>query len=113
MLILSHHRSMSAFQPLFSMALLFLFCAIACTENKDRLIASKVGERVEEFRKKKSEECRQSLLSRAEKKVDSLLLAEAQQVLQDSLGRLRPFRPGQPPAVPPIDSAAVKPLFRQ
>ena len=30
---------MSAFQPLFSMALLFLFCAIACTENKDRLKA--------------------------------------------------------------------------
>lgn len=85
----------------------------SCMENKDNLIAAKVSERVEDFKKKKKEECRQNLLSIAERKVDSLLLAEAQQVLQDSLSRLRPFRPGLPPEVPPIDSAAVKPLFRQ
>jgi hypothetical protein len=68
---------------------------------------------VSDFRRKKSAECRQSLLMKAEKKVDSLLLAEAQQALQDSLARLRPFKPNQPPPIPAIDSLTVKPLFDQ
>jgi hypothetical protein len=85
----------------------------SCQEDKSKVIAEKVAERVDDFRRKKKEECRKSLLSKAEKKVDSLLLAEAQQLLQDSLGRLRPFRPGQPPVVPPIDSLAVEPLFKR
>ena len=93
--------------------LLYCYSLLGCGEDKKVVIAEKVNERVEDFKKKKKAECRQSLLSKAEKIVDSLLLAEAQQSLQDSLGRLRPFRPLQPPAVLPIDSSAVAPLFRQ
>jgi hypothetical protein len=32
--------------------------------------------------------------------------------LNDSLGRLRPGRPFQPAAVPPIDSLSVQPIFK-
>jgi hypothetical protein len=84
---------------------------IACADDKHKLIAEKVSEKVEDFRKKKIESCRQSLLAKAEKQVDSLLLAEAQQSLQDSLSRLKPFRPIQPPPVLPIDSLKIQPFF--
>ena len=82
-----------------------------CAEDKSNLIAEKVSERVEDFKKKKIKTCHQSLLAKAEKQVDSLLLAEAQASLQDSLSRLKPFRPQQPPTVLPIDSLKVKPIF--
>ncbi len=83
-----------------------------CQNDKEKIIQEKVSERVADFRKKKSLECRQSLLAKAEHAVDSLLLAEAQQSLQDSLSKLRPFRPAQPPAIPAIDSNGIKPIFK-
>ncbi len=91
---------------------LFFGCTmLGCDENKQKIIDEKVSERLESFKKKKLEECWQHLYAKAEKQVDSLLLSEAQFALQDSLARLRPFRPTQPPAVPAIDSAVVQPLF--
>lgn len=97
---------------LFCLAGLLLFgVSTGCANDKDKIIAEKVTERLEEYTKKRKEECWQGLLAKAEKKVDSLLLAEAQQALQDSLSRLRPFKPLQPPPVPAIDSLSVKPLF--
>ncbi len=100
--------------PSFLIRLLCLTLCIVmsgCADDKPKLIAEKVRERLDDFRKKKIETCRQSLLAKAEKQVDSLLLAEAQEALQDSLSRLKPFRPAQPPPVPPIDSLKVKPIF--
>jgi hypothetical protein len=91
--------------------LILCLCLQGCAEDKSELIAAKVLERVEDFRKKRIEACRQSLLAKAESAVDSLLLAEAQESLQDSLARLKPFRPVQPPAVLPIDSLKIKPIF--
>lgn len=84
---------------------------IACADDKHKLIAEKVSERVEDFKKKKMESCRESLLAKAEKQVDSLLLAEAQESLRDSLSRLKPFRPVQPPPLLPIDSLKIQPFF--
>jgi hypothetical protein len=82
-----------------------------CGQNKEALIQQKIAEKTVAFRTKKSAECRESLLQLAEKTVDSLLLAEAQQQLLDSLSRSKPGRPLRPPAVPPIDSLAIKPIF--
>jgi hypothetical protein len=63
------------------------------------------------FKAKKSAECLEALLQTAEHTVDSLLLSEAQNTLNDSLSRLRPGRPFQPAAILPIDSLMVKPIF--
>lgn len=83
----------------------------ACTQDKEAIVQAKVAERVSYFKSQKSAECRERLLATAEKTVDSILLAEAQQSLLDSLARLRPNRPFQPPKVNPIDSLTVKPIF--
>jgi hypothetical protein len=85
----------------------------ACGPDKDTIIQQKVTARIAEFEKKKKEECRKGLLDEAESIVDSLLLAEAQAQLRDSLNRARPFKPVQPPAVPPIDSLEIKPIFKK
>jgi hypothetical protein len=85
----------------------------ACQPDKSAIIQQKIAARVTEFSKKERAKCRESLLSRANELVDSMLLAEAQQQLRDSLGRARPSKPIQPPDVPPIDSAEIKPIFEQ
>lgn len=82
-----------------------------CARDQEAIVRQKVAERTSVFRAKKSAECREKLFMAAEKMVDSLLLAEAQQELRDSLSRMRPGRPMQPVPVPPIDSLTVKPLF--
>jgi hypothetical protein len=84
---------------------------LGCKSDKERIIQQKVAENLQDFRKKKSQECSEILLREAEEIVDSLLLAEATDAMQDSLGRLRPGRPMQPPSIPPIDSMQVHPLF--
>lgn len=82
-----------------------------CGPDQEAIVRQKVEERTSVFRAKKSAECREKLFMAAEKMVDSLLLAEAQQQLRDSLSRSRPGRPLKPLPVPPIDSLTVKPLF--
>jgi len=84
---------------------------LSCGDDKAEIIRQKVAERVYDFHQKKSVECREILLREAEHIVDSLLLHEATDAMSDSLGRLRPFRPVQPPPIPPIDSLRVHPLF--
>ncbi|MCC7465355.1 MAG: hypothetical protein IT261_03755 [Saprospiraceae bacterium] len=83
----------------------------SCDRDKEAIVEEKVAERVDLFVRKKREECRDALMQQAEKTVDSLLLAEAQSALNDSLARLRPGRPFQPAPVPPIDSLNVQPIF--
>ncbi len=97
---------------IYSFLLLLLLVFTQCQDDKTALIAQKVQERVQEFRMKKKQECQQTLLLKAERMVDSLLLTEARQGLQDSLSRMRPFRPIQPPDVPAIDSSKIAPLFK-
>lgn len=93
--------------------LLFLsLCILACHRDKEAIVQAKVTERVSDFIAKKRAECREALLQKAEETVDSLLLAEAQSALNDSLARMRPGRPFQPPAIPPIDSLQIKPIFK-
>lgn len=90
---------------------LFCLLILSCNQDKEAIVQAKVAERVNAFKAKKSMECRESLFEKAEKTVDSLLLAEAQNALNDSLARMRPGRPFQPPAVLPIDSLKVSPIF--
>ena len=98
-----------------SVKILFTCLAVSawlgCGDDKSEIIRQKVAERLQDFRQKKSVECREILLREAEQIVDSLLLTEATSAMSDSLGRLRPFRPVQPPPIPPIDSLRVHPLF--
>ncbi len=91
-----------------------LLCSIllvACGRDKEVVVQAKVAERVQAFRIKQWNECRAALLRDAEKRVDSLLLAEAKGLLTDSLTRLKPSKPLQPPALSPIDSLSVRPIF--
>ncbi len=91
---------------------LFIIILPGCGPDEKAMVQQKVDGRVAEFVKKKKEECRISLLNEAEKIVDSLLLTEAQLQLRDSLNQTRPFKPVQPPLVPPIDSLEIKPIFK-
>ncbi len=85
----------------------------ACSKGKERIVSQTVEQRVSDFRKKEIAKCRTELLEAAEKTVDSLLLHEALHEVQDSLKRLRPFKPIAPPTIPPIDSLLIKPVFEQ
>lgn len=89
----------------------FSFISSGCQEDRSAIVRQKVQERVEEFRGKQRIACRTALYEKAGRMADSILIAEARQEIQDSLARLRPFRPSQPPDVPPVDSARVAPLF--
>ena len=84
---------------------------LGCGRNKEEIVQAKVAERVLAFRLKHLTECRTALLRDAEKRVDSLLLLEATGTMSDSLTRLKPAKPSQPPALVPIDSLSVRPLF--
>lgn len=90
-----------------------MLAVVSCSYDKEEIIAQKVAERVSAFSAKKTEECRERLLNLAEHMADSLLLAEAQTALSDSLARLRPIRPLEPAAIPPIDSLTVRPIFEE
>lgn len=92
-------------------AVLLLVAGAACSGKKERLIRQKVEERVADFRKKEAVRCRETLWTEAEKIVDSLLLYEALEEVNDSLKRLRPFRPVAPGVLVPVDSVFVKPIF--
>ncbi len=93
--------------------LFFISFLLACDDRRDQIIAEKVAERVEKERSRKSADCRNQLLSSAGKIADSLLLEAAKMELQDSLFQNRPVRPTKPATVPPLDSAAVKPIFKE
>ncbi|MFN0033459.1 MAG: hypothetical protein ACKVUS_00245 [Saprospiraceae bacterium] len=89
----------------------FCLAFLGCGKDNESTVQEKVAERVTTFKEKKRTECRDALFQTAEKTVDSLLLAEAQNDLNDSLARLRPGRPFRPALIPPIDCLSVKPLI--
>lgn len=84
---------------------------LSCGQDTEALVQTKVAERVNAYRAKRIADCESALLAKAEKMADSLLILDAVNALNDSLARSRPGRPFHPPAIPPIDSAPVKPLF--
>ena len=84
---------------------------LSCGRDKENIVQTKVAERVQVFRQKHLAECRAALRQDAEHRVDSMLLTEARSMLEDSLSRLRPFKPVQPPILSPIDSLSVRPIF--
>lgn len=104
------HTLLMAGRPL-AAGLLSCLLLIACGRDKEAVVQAKVAERVQAFRVKQLNECRAALFSDAEKRVDSLLLAEAKGLLTDSLTRLKPSKPAPPPLVAPIDSLSVQPIF--
>lgn len=85
---------------------------VGCGRNEDALVDRTVQARLDDFARKKRQECRAALLAEAGRIVDSLLLAEAKMQLEDSLARRRPTKPIQPPLVPALDSLPVKPIFQ-
>ncbi len=94
-----------------------LFCfvvlgSMGCKKDNSRIINARVEERVNVVRVKKMEECRAQLYAEANKVVDSLMLAEAQAGLNDSLLNRRPGKPYKPAPIPPVDTLPVKPLFK-
>jgi hypothetical protein len=91
--------------------LLCCFLPAGCVRDKEKVVQAKVAERVLAFRTKHLSDCRTALLRDAEEWVDSLLLLEATGTLSDSLTRLKPTKPAQPPPLVPIDSLSVRPLF--
>jgi hypothetical protein len=95
-------------RPLFCLGLILL---AACGPSKDEVIQQKITALVSDYSRKYSIERRSKLLEEASRVADSLLLAEAQAQLRDSLNRARPNKPVEPPVVPPIDSLAIKPIF--
>ncbi len=86
--------------------------ATGCGPDKNTIIRDTVQERTEKFRKRELANCRQELLKEAERKADSLLLAEAQAAIRDSTRNRLPVKPQAPPPLLPIDSSQVKPIFK-
>lgn len=100
----------------FFQAGVLFFCAAllstGCKKDKSRTINARVEERVSAVRVKKIEECRNALYSEANKVVDSLMLAEAQAGLNDSLLNRRPGKPNKPAPIEPVDTLSVGPIFK-
>lgn len=94
-------------------SLFLLLLLVSCSPNQERTVQIKVAEKIADFTKKKQLECRASLLYEAEKKVDSILLADAKAELMDSLNRTKPIPPSVPPTVQPIDTLEIKPIFEK
>ncbi len=93
-------------------AWLLVFTPLAgCEGDTSRVVEEKVREQVGDFRRREEEKCRKALLEEAERIVDSVLLMEAMAEVADSLRNLQPARPVKPPALVPLDSAEVKPIF--
>ncbi len=102
--------------------LIVLFVLFLVYMNKEEkqdvkdLVAIVVKENSTSFRHQKADECRASVLEKANIITDSLMLEIARQriLTQDSL--IAPERPGKPhiPAVKSqLDTAKVKPLFEE
>ena len=107
----NHSQSITCIFVKILLATTAIYTTAGCGKDKPEIISQKVAETVQDFRQKKSAECREILLREAEEIVDSLLLTEATNAMSDSLSRLRPSRPVQPPPILPIDSLKVHPLF--
>lgn len=80
-------------------------------ERKER-VENKVAQRLESQRIKKMKACRNNATIIAEKKVDSILIAEAKLLPKDTVPKPDiPIRPDAPIVPAPKDNTPVKPLF--
>lgn len=116
--IFQHKKWQINFKSLFIIGIVFL-TIISCDktpiesigERQDRIDAA-VIEKLEERRKLKKSACKKNALVLAEKKVDSILLAEAKLITIDTINKPPvPIKPSAPEILIPKDSTPVKPLF--
>ena len=102
---------------LFSLGLLFLILnscdktPIESPEDRKERILAAVELRLEDRRKKKMGDCRKDALVISEKKVDSILMADAKLNIIDTIKPGIPTKPETPEILLPKDSTPVKPLF--
>ena len=82
-------------------------------ERQDR-IDETVIEKLEQRRREKLSECKKNALVIAEKKVDSILLAEAKLMISDTIDKPAiPTKPNTPEILIPKDSSPIEPLFEE
>ena len=78
---------------------------------KKERIQEKLGERIEDYRKRIEENCQNRIWETASGIVDSMLIEEAKQQNDTIQKPPKPGRPDQPEYIPPKDSTPVERLF--
>lgn len=95
----------------------FFSCTVSSNEtNEERKvrIEKAVVKKMEERRRTRMKKCKNDAIAIAERKVDSILLAEAKLTRVDTVGKPDiPSRPETPVVIPPKDSTEIKPLFEE
>ena len=79
------------------------------------LIDAKVAEKVEYFRRKRIQACRERVFQRASEIADSIIISRAKSttIIDNTTRPVPPERPVRPPIRPPIDTTPVTPLFQE
>ncbi len=82
-------------------------------DRQDRIDAA-VIEKLDQYRKNKLSTCKKNALVLAEKKVDSILMAEAKLMVIGNIDKPDiPIKPNAPEILTPKDSTPIKPLFEE
>jgi len=102
------------FYPAALLALLLLAaCESATYVDTDKVIAEKVQEQLDEYRKVNDQRCRDRVLTEAGRIADSMIMVRAR-LMKDTIQRpLRPTRPEKPTVLTLEDSLALKPLIKK
>lgn len=83
-------------------------------EQRRERVEKAVQKKLADKRRDKLTKCKNEAILIAEKRVDSLLLAEAKMMQIDTTNKpIKPIKPLPPIVNPPKDSAAVQPLFEE
>lgn len=101
--------------PIALLALLLLLaaCESATYVDTDKVIAEKVQEQLDEYRKVNDQRCRDRVLTEAGRIADSVIMVRAR-LMKDTIQRpLRPTRPEKPTVLTLEDSLALKPLLKK
>jgi len=116
--IIQHKKWQLNSKSLFIIGIIFL-TIISCDntpvespeDRQDRIDAAVIA-KLEERRSLKKSECKKDALVIAEKRVDSILRAEAILIPIDTINKPEiPIKPSAPEILIPKDSTPVKPLF--
>ncbi len=93
--------------------LLLAACESATYVDTDKVIAEKVQEQLDEYRKVNDQRCRGRVLTEAGRIADSMIMVRAR-LMKDTIQRpLRPTRPEKPTVLTLEDSLALKPLIKK
>lgn len=95
--------------------ILFTACepkVIETPQARNERLQKAITQKLDARRAEHQKQCKKDAIVIAEKKVDSILLAEAKLMTIDTITKpIKPTKPDSPIIVPPKDSTAVKPLF--